>query len=155
MNRADRLDSTFAIRGSLLTADSRLPSNFRSAPAAEISLAAKRCTRKFLRDNPLMDRLIEVGTKALGRGLVSGETLRAPRQQLRQPRASAFELTLDFPKQLKFASIARPFGAHRIFRVSSDLHASLPLTKLIVRSENLHVIRENRRLPAGTLVVGN
>jgi hypothetical protein len=28
--------------------------------------------------------------------LVSGETLRAPRQQLRQPRASAFDLSLNF-----------------------------------------------------------
>jgi hypothetical protein len=40
--------------------------------------------RKFLRDNPILNRLIVVGTKALRRGLVSGETLRAPRQQLRQ-----------------------------------------------------------------------
>jgi hypothetical protein len=47
---------------------------------------------KKLRDNPLSDRFIEVGTKALRRELMSGETLRAPRQQLRRLRASAFDL---------------------------------------------------------------
>jgi hypothetical protein len=38
---------------------------------------------KIFTSNPILDRLIEVGTKALRRGLMSGETLRAPRQQLR------------------------------------------------------------------------
>jgi hypothetical protein len=42
----------------------------------------KNIDKKFT-SNPILDRLIEVGTKALRRGLMSGETLRAPRQQLR------------------------------------------------------------------------
>jgi hypothetical protein len=48
--------------------------------------------REKKRDNPLSYRFIEVGTKALRRELMSGETLRAPRQQLRRLRASAFDL---------------------------------------------------------------
>jgi hypothetical protein len=48
-------------------------------------------TAKFFRDNLFLDRLIEVGTKALRRELMSGETLRAPRQQLRRLHASAFD----------------------------------------------------------------
>ncbi|MFS8085232.1 MAG: lipopolysaccharide heptosyltransferase I, partial [Acidobacteriota bacterium] len=52
----------------------------RSAlPDAEISWAVERGAAEILRDNPLLDRLIEVDTKALRRGLMSGETLRAPR----------------------------------------------------------------------------
>ena len=48
-------------------------------PDAEISWVVERNLSEILRDNPLLDRLIEVDTKALRRGLMSGETLRAPR----------------------------------------------------------------------------
>ena len=87
----------------------------KAIPAAEISWVVEHRAAEILRDNPILDRLIEVDTKALGRGLVSGETLRAPRQQLRQLRASAFDLALDFQGLLKSASIARLSGARRIF----------------------------------------
>ena len=49
---------------------------------------------KKKRDNPDLNRFIVIGTKALRRELMSGETLRAPRQQLRRLRASAFDLSL-------------------------------------------------------------
>jgi hypothetical protein len=50
-------------------------------------------------DNPILDLLIEGGTKALRRGLMSGETLRAPRQQLRWyvPRPSTSSLVSRNP----------------------------------------------------------
>ena len=73
------------------------------------------CIRAVLRnsgDNSFCNRLIEVGTKALGRELMSGETLRAPRQQLRPLRAPAFVLPLAFktlPRDLY--EIARLSGA--------------------------------------------
>ena len=82
------------------------------------SIEEQRAT-KFLRDNPILDRLIEVGTKALRRGLMSGETLRAPRQQLRRLRASAFDL---FPK---FPAIARLSGAFSVFGTPGSEPASL------------------------------
>ena len=47
-------------------------------------------------DNLLSNRLIEMSTKALRRVPSSGETLPAPRQQLRRPRVSAFELIPGF-----------------------------------------------------------
>ena len=49
---------------------------------------------------------------------MSGETLRAPRQQLRRLRASAFDVALDFQGLLKSASIARLSGARRVFGYS-------------------------------------
>ena len=64
----------------------------RAHPEAEISWVVERRASEILRDNPLLDRLIVIDTKALRRGLMSGETLRAPRQQLRLLRASAFEI---------------------------------------------------------------
>src|SRR6202521_4343194 len=90
----------------------------RALPNAEISWVVERRAAEILRDNPLLDRLIEVDTKALRRGLVSGETLRAPRRQLRQLRASAFDLALDFQGLIKSASIARLSGARRVFGFS-------------------------------------
>ena len=110
-------------------------------PQAEISWVVERRSAEILRDNPLLDRLIEVDTKALRRGLMSGETLRAPRQQLRLLRASAFDLALDFQGLIKSAMIARLSGARRIvgfareaLRASSQKHVARPkgaLSKLI------------------------
>ena len=94
-------------------------------PQAEISWVVERSSSEILRDNPLLDRLIEVDTKALRRGLMSGETLRAPRQQLRRLRASAFDVALDFQGLLKSASIARLSGARRAGRAAGGAPCSL------------------------------
>jgi ADP-heptose:LPS heptosyltransferase len=124
-----------------------LATKVESIPDGKMSRALERRTAKILRDNPLLDRLIEVGTKALRRGLVSGETLRAPRQQLRQHRASAFDLALNFQTLLKFDLIARLFGAIRFFGDAFDSLREpalrpLPLTTTTT-SENLYVTRKN------------
>ena len=79
----------------------------QAEPDAEISWVVEQRTSEILRDNPLLDRLIEIDTKALRRGLMSGETLRAPRRQLRRLRASAFDLALDFQGLIKSAMVAR------------------------------------------------
>ena len=82
----------------------------RARPGAKISWVVERRAAEILRDNPFVDRLIEVDTKALRRWPMSGETLLAPRQQLRRLRASAFDLALDFQGLLKSATIARLAG---------------------------------------------
>ena len=119
----------------------------KAMPQAEISWVVERRASEILRDNPLLDRLIEVDTKALGRGLMSGETLRAPRQQLRQLRASAFDLALDFQGLLKSSSIARLSGARRVFGFLRDSlrepASRVLLSKSIAISKNLHVIQKN------------
>lgn len=124
-------------------------------PHAEISWVAERLSSEILKDNPILDRLIEVDTKALRRGLMSGETLRAPRQQLRQLRASAFDLALDFQGLLKSATIARLSGARRIFGFSRDSlrepASRFLLTQSIPISKNSHVIRKNITLARGAL----
>jgi lipopolysaccharide heptosyltransferase I len=127
----------------------------KAMPDAEISWVVERRAAEILRDNPILDRLIEVDTKALRRGLVSGETLRAPRQQLRQLRASAFELAIDFQGLLKSASIARLSGARRVFGFSAkylrEPASRVLLSKSIPISKNLHVIRKNLALAGGAL----
>ena len=81
---------------------------------------------------------------------MSGETLRAPRQQLRRLRASAFDLALDFQGLLKSASIARLSGARRVFGFSRDAlrepASRVLLSKSIPIPPKTHVIRKNLAL---------
>jgi heptosyltransferase I len=128
----------------------------RSAmPKAEISWVVERNSSEILKDNPLLDRLIEVDTKALRRGLMSGETLRAPRQQLRRLRASAFDVALDFQGLLKSASIARLSGAHRVFGYSREglrePASALLLSKRVHVPRHTHVIYKALGLVNGAL----
>jgi lipopolysaccharide heptosyltransferase I len=128
----------------------------RSAmPQVEISWVVEGRSAEILRDNPLLDRLIEVDTKALRRGLMSGETLRAPRQQLRRLRASAFDVALDFQGLLKSASIARLSGARRVFGFSRaglrEPASALLLSRTIAVPRQTHVIRKALLLLQGAL----
>ena len=126
-------------------------------PQAEISWVVERRSLEILKDNPLLDRLIEVDTKALRRGLMSGETLRAPRQQLRRLRASAFDVALDFQGLLKSASIARLSGARRVFGYSRaglrEPASALLLSKTIAVPRQTHVISKSLLLLRGALGV--
>jgi len=126
-------------------------------PQAEISWVAERSAAEILKDNPVLDRLIEVDTKALRRGLMSGETLRAPRQQLRRLRASAFDVALDFQGLIKSASIARLSGARRVFGYARaglrEPASSIFLSKRIPIPPHTHVIRKALLLLQGALGV--
>src|SRR5712692_8605569 len=127
----------------------------RALPDSEISWVVERGSAAILRDNPLLDRLIEVETKALRRGLMSGETLRAPRQQLRLLRASAFDLALDFQGLLKSAMVARLSGARRVYGFARDALREPPsrflLHKMVPIPSASHVIRKNLMLVTSAL----
>src|SRR4029450_3134862 len=124
-------------------------------PQSEISWVVERRSSEILKDNPILDRLIEVDTKALRRGLMSGETLRAPRQQLRRLRASAFDVAIDFQGLLKSPSIARLSGARRVFGYSREGLREPPSTLLLSKRvhvpKHTHVINNALRLVQGAL----
>jgi ADP-heptose:LPS heptosyltransferase len=88
---------------------------------------------------------------------MSGETLRAPRQQLRRLRASAFDVALDFQGLLKSASIARLSGARRVFGYARaglrEPASALLLSKTIAVPKHTHVIRKSLLLLHGALSV--
>ena len=86
---------------------------------------------------------------------MSGETLRAPRQQLRRLRASAFDVALDFQGLIKSASIARLSGARRVFGYSRQAlrepASTVFLSKRIAIPPHTHVIRKGLLLLQGSL----
>jgi heptosyltransferase I len=129
----------------------------RAQPDAEISWVVERRSSEILRDNPLLDRLIVIDTKALRRGLMSGETLRAPRQQLRLLRASAFDLALDFQGLIKSAMIARLSGARRIVGFAREALREPPsrilLHETVLIPPQTHVIRKNLKLVESALSI--
>jgi len=127
----------------------------RALPRAEISWVAERRSAEILKDNPLLESLIEVDTKVLRRWPMSGETLPATRRQLRRLRASPFDLAIDFQGLLKSALIARLSGAPR--RVGfARAHLREPasrflLTKTVGVPARTHVVWKNLALVAGAL----
>jgi len=127
----------------------------RAAPGAAVSWVVERRAAEILRDNPLLESLIEVDTKALRRWPVSGETLLAPRQQLRRLRASAFDLSLDFQGLLKSALISKLSGAPRRAgferRALREPASRFLLTETVRVPAGAHVIRKNLALAAGAL----
>ncbi|MDT4898854.1 MAG: heptosyltransferase [Acidobacteriota bacterium] len=127
----------------------------RALPQAEISWVVERRAAEILRDNPLLDRLIEVDTKALRRWPVSGETLLAPRQQLRRLRASSFDVALDFQGLLKSAAIARLAKAKRSYGFARESLRE-PASRFLLNETvhvplRSHVIVKNLALVEGAL----
>jgi heptosyltransferase-1 len=124
-------------------------------PGAEINWVVESRTAEILRDNPFLNSLIEVDTKALRRWPMSGETLLALRQQLRRLRASAFDTALDFQGLLKSASIARLSGARRVYGFSHEAlrepASRFLLHQKISTPKPAHVIVKNLTLAAGAL----
>jgi ADP-heptose:LPS heptosyltransferase len=86
---------------------------------------------------------------------VSGETLLAPRQQLRRLRASAFDSALDFQGLLKSATIARLAKARRSYGFAREAlrepASRFLLTKTVKVPLQSHVIVKNLALVAGSL----
>src|SRR5919107_519270 len=121
-----------------------------AVPGAKIAWVVERRAAEILRDNPLLETLIEVDTKGLRRWPLSGETLAATRRQLRRLRASPFDLSIDFQGLLKSALVARLSGARRCAGFDRA-HLREPLSRLLLTETfpvpaRTHVIRKNLAL---------
>jgi lipopolysaccharide heptosyltransferase I len=129
----------------------------RTLPGAKISWVVERRAAEILRDNPLLETLIEVDTKGLRRWPLSGETLPATRRQLRRLRASPFDLSIDFQGLLKSALVSRLSGAKRRVGFARE-HLREPasrflLTETVRVPTRLNVIQKNLALVSGALGV--
>src|SRR4051794_33916909 len=127
----------------------------RALPNAQISWVVERRSSAILRDNPVINRLIELDTKALRRWPASGETLLAPRQQFRRLRASSFDIAIDFQGLLKSAAIARFSSSSKIVgfdrKALREPASRLLLSRSVRVRTDIHVIEKNLALVAGAL----
>src|SRR5215211_5550484 len=134
-----------------------LPAVRRAVPGAKISWVVERRAAEILRDNPLLETLIEVDTKGLRRWPLSGETLSATRRQLRRLRASPFDLSIDFQGLIKSALVSRLSGARRRVGFARE-HLREPAGRFLLNETvgipaRLNVIRKNLALASGALGV--
>ncbi len=83
----------------------------RQLPDVEVSWVVEKRAADILRNNPLLSRLIVVDTRILRHKSVLGKTIKTAKRQLRDLRASEFDLSIDFQGLLKSASISRFSGA--------------------------------------------
>lgn len=124
-------------------------------PGARVSWAVERRAAEVLRENPLIERLVEVDTKGLRR--VSSLVAKQDGffAQLNRLRASDYDVALDFQGLLKSAFVARLAGASRrvgFAREALREPASRFLyTETVATPARAHVIEKNLRLLAGAL----
>ncbi|MBA3441003.1 MAG: glycosyltransferase family 9 protein [Pyrinomonadaceae bacterium] len=127
----------------------------RALPHSEISWVVERRAAEVLRDNPMLDHLIEVDTKALRRAPLFRDMLQALREQRHRLRASKFEFALDFQGLLKSAAIALLSGARGRYGFSREALrepiSRLLLTKTFPVPINVHVIAKNLALVRSAL----
>lgn len=124
-------------------------------PRARVSWVVERRAAEVLRDNPLIERLIEVDTRSLR----SVSSIFAKEDgffaQLHRLRANDYDVALDFQGLLKSAFVARLSGAARrvgFAREALREPASRFLyTETVGTPARCHIIEKNLRLVAGAL----
>lgn len=128
----------------------------RSAlPDAEISWAVEKRSAEILRGNRLIDRLIEVDTRALRSGRIVADILPRLREQFRDLRRSKFDIAIDLQGLLKSAAIAKLSGAKKRFGFTrAELRepaSSVFLTHHSGASGRVNIVRKNLTLVAEAL----
>ncbi|MBA2502601.1 MAG: lipopolysaccharide heptosyltransferase I [Pyrinomonadaceae bacterium] len=124
-------------------------------PRASLSWAVERRSAEILQNNSLLERLIEVDTKRLRNNSILSETIPALRTQLRDLRATEFDVALDFQGLLKSATIALVSGARERFGFAGAALREPASRFLLSRTMEVplqaHVIEKNLALAAGAL----
>ena len=125
-------------------------------PDAEVSWVVESRSAEILRENPLIENLIEVDTKSIRGGKID-ELLPEIRRQVRDLRKYKFDVAIDFQGLLKSALIAKLSGAKKRWGFSRanlrEPASRLLLTSTVKTSPQTHVIRKNLELLSGALSV--
>jgi len=82
-------------------------------PDAEISWVAEQRSAEILRDNPLIDNLIEVDTRSMRGGRAVEKILTEGKKQIKNLRQYRFDIAIDFQGLLKSGVIAKLSGAKK------------------------------------------
>src|SRR5687767_5703469 len=92
----------------------------KALPGAEISWAVEKGSAEILRENKLIDDLIEIDTRSLRGGRIIEEILLDASKQVRELRKYSFDIALDFQGLLKSATIAKLSKAKRRYGFSKQ-----------------------------------
>ncbi len=127
----------------------------KALPNAEISWAVEKGSAEILRNNPLLERLIEVDTKALRQADLLGRTLRAAREQFKDLRASEFDIAIDFQGLLKSATILKLAKAKKRYGFSKrnlrEPASRVLLSETIDVEPKQNIIHKNIKLAENSL----
>ena len=130
----------------------------KALPDAEISWVAEERSAEILRDNPMIDNLIEVDTQALRGGMVIEEILLNASKQLKGLRQFKFDVAIDFQGLWKSAMIAKLSGARRRWGFARDglrePSSRILITDTVDTPRHIHVIEKNLMLAEGALTIG-
>ncbi|MFN0277107.1 MAG: lipopolysaccharide heptosyltransferase I [Pyrinomonadaceae bacterium] len=122
----------------------------RALPSAEISWVVEARSAEILKDNPMIDNLIEVDTHELRRRRDIDKILQEAGKQFRNLRRFEFDVALDFQGLLKSAALAKLSGAKRRWGFSRaglrEPASRILLTNTVHTSPDMHVIRKNLAL---------
>ena len=124
-------------------------------PDAQISWAVEERSGEILRENPLIDNLIEVDTHSIRSGMSIEEILATVRHQIRGLRKFKFDIAIDFQGLLKSAAIAKLSGAQQRWGFSRaalrEPVSRLLLTDAVSTEQGIHVISKNLTLAGAAL----
>lgn len=129
----------------------------RSAlPEAHISWVVEERSAEILRDNSMIDDLVEVDTRSLRGGKVLENILIDATKQVRELRQHPYDIAIDFQGLLKSAVIAKLSRAEKRYGFDrSDLRE--PAARILYSDtaravgKQVHVIRKNLALAASAL----
>lgn len=130
----------------------------KQLPDAAISWVAERRSAEILRENTLIESLIEVDTRSLRSGKIVAQILPSLREQFRALRREKFDVAIDFQGLIKSAAIAKLSGAKKRYGFDRDSlrepASRLFLNRPVEVPGRVHVVRKNLLLAAAALNIG-
>lgn len=122
----------------------------RELPGAEIGWVVEKRSAEILRDNPMLDRLIEIDTKGLRSNGSTESLLQNLRGQVGELRKVKFDTALDFQGLIKSAVVAKLSGAKKRWgfagRALREPASRILLTDSVKIPRHTHIIRKNLML---------
>lgn len=129
----------------------------RALPDVHISWAVEEKCAEILRDNPMIDNLIEVDTHSLRGGKVIEEMLIGASKQIKNLRQFKFDVAVDFQGLWKSAMIAKLSGAEKRWGFSRpglrEPASRILLTGTVDVPPQINIVRKNLALVAGALSI--
>lgn len=127
----------------------------RALPDAHISWAVEEKCAEIVRDNPMIDNLIEVDTHSLRGGRVIEEMLIGASKQIKNLRQFKFDVAVDFQGLWKSAMISKLSGAKKRWGFSRaglrEPASRVLLTGTVDVPPDINIVRKNLALVRGAL----